>query len=528
MMRALLLSSFLCLTPLAGAQSYDQYNEDIAVQQLGDARSFDAGVPGLDTGFGPALWNATSGAVAKSLIAAAPTASKSSVTTDMVALVLLTGGTPPAGASEDRAYMAARLGALVKLGRADEVDQILGRQPQQAGSAQGQQVAADKALAGGDVPAACTIADSINEARGEPYWAKLRAFCHVIRKEVPAAELTVDLLRRSGHEDADFYAAFDVITGFKNAKFPQGSQSALIATMGEMAGIGRITKGDAGDQALADVIKDAPDLRPSELAARLSKLSITSQDDGDIAGGFFDIDEALKSDTPQSWGQLYGVVTTGTDARTNARAAGELLRRADANGVLAPFAALLKDALAAIPSYVRGQGHIPTFAKLAVMDADLGAIRGLYDSLEPDDKMRGRLALASDALGNGFMLGQLGDDMTARLSETGPVKTRAVRDVFIAAALGARLSEPALIALDNNSSFMLGTAAKPGTLLALHDAAARGAQAETALRAAVIIGKSGPSGLRADSLASVLSALQKANLQDFAGRLAAEDFLSGL
>ncbi len=527
MMRALLLSSFLCLTPLAGAQSYDQYNEDIAVQQLGDARSFDAGVPGLDTGFGPALWTMTSGAVAKSLIAAAPTASKSSVTTDMVALVLLTGGTPPAGASEDRAYMAARLGALVKLGRADEVDQILGRQPQQAGSAQGQQVAADKALAGRDVPAACTIADSINEARGEPYWAKLRAFCHVTRKEVPAAELTVDLLRRSGHEDADFYAAFDVISGFNKAKFPESSQDPLINAMGEMAGIGRIEKGDAADQALAALIADAPDLRSEELGKRLSLLTLTKTGDEDIAGGFFDFEQALTSDTPQSWGQLYGVVTTGTDAQVNARAAGELLRRADANGVLGPFSRLLKQPLAAVPGYLRGQGHVPTFAKLAVMESDLGALRGLYDGLDEDDPMKARLALASDALGNGFMLGRLGDDMTGRLGGQGRVKTRAVRDAFLAAGLGARLSDEALIVLDDYTGVLPGRAARPGALLALRDAAARGAQAETALRAAVIIGKGGPSALRADSLAAVLSALQMANLQSFAGRLAAEDFLTG-
>ena len=527
MKRALLLTSLLCFAPLAGAQTYDQYNQDIAVQQLGEARSYDAGVPGLDTGFGPALWTATSGDVAKSLIAAAPVTSKSSVTTDMVARVLLTGGTPPNGASEDRAYMAARLGALVKLGRADEVDQILGRQPQQAGSAQGQQVAADKALAGGDVPAACTIADSIAEARSEPYWAKLRAFCHVTRKEVPAAELTVDLLRRSGHEDPEFYAAFDVISGFKNATFPQGSQDPLIGAMGEMAGIGRIQKGDAADQALATLIQDAADLRTEELGKRLSVLTVTQTGNDDIAGGFFDFEEAINNDTPQSWGQLYGVVTTGTDAQVNARAAGELLRRADANGVLSPFARLLKEPLRAIPAYLRGQGHVPTYAKLAVMDADLGALRGLYDGLDADDPMRVRLALASDALGNGFMLGQLGDDMTSRLSGQGRTKTRALRDAFLAAGLGARLSDEALIVLDDYTGVLPGRAARPGALLALNDAAARGAQAETALRAAVIIGQGGPSSLRADSLAAVLSALQSANLQTFAGRLAAEDFLDG-
>lgn len=531
MIRALILTSALGFSVCAHAQDYDDFAQDIAVQQLGEARSYDAGVPGLNTGFGPALWGATTGEVAKSLIAAAPISSVSPVTTDMVARVLLTGGTPPQGAAEDPAYMAARLGALVKLGREDDVDKILGRQPQQAGSAQGQQVRADKALSSGDTAAACALADSIQEARSAPYWAKLRAFCHITRKEGAAADLTVDLLRRSGHEADDFYAAFDVLTGFKGATFPAENKVPLIVAIGRLAGVGQIQKGAAGDRALANLIKDAPDISESDLAARLSLLTLTSTPD-DMAGGtqtgggFFDVETAINSDTPQSWGQLYGVVMTGTDAQINARAAGELLRRADANRVFAPFARLLKEPLSVMPSYLKAQGHVPTFAKLAVMDGDLGAVRGLYNAAGNEDPLKARLALASDALGNGFMLGQLGEDMTARLQAVGDGKSRAVRDAFMAAALGARLSTPAMQALDAYTGELPGRAAKPGALLTLQDAASRGAQAETALRAAVILGRSGPSALRADSLAAVLSALQAANLQDFAGRLAAEDFLS--
>lgn len=528
MLRALLLTSMLTFAPLAGAQSYEQYNENIAVQQLGDAAAYDAGVQGLDTGFGPALWTGTTAAIAKGLIERAPTRSSSAVTTDMIARVLLTGGSPPAGAADDSDYMAKRLGVLVKLGRADAVEQILGREPQKAGTAQGQQVKATNALAANDSPAACAIADQISEARGEPYWAKLRAVCHVMREEVPAAELTVDLLRRGGHEAEDFYAAFDVITGIKGAKFPQENADPLIMTMGQMAGIGKIEKGDAADMALASLLKDARDIPPAELGARLSRLTLTKTADEEIAGGFFDINTALNSDTPQSWGQLYGVVTSGTDAQLNARAAGELLRRADANGVLAPFAKLLEQPLAAMPGYLRAQGDVPTFARLAVMQGDLSALRGLFDAAGEEDPMRVRIALASDALGNGFMLGQLGEDMTSRLQKRDRVQARAVRDALLAAALGARLSEPAMMVLDEYTGPMPGRAVKPGALVTLRDAAARGAQAETALRAAIIIGEDGPAGLRADSLAAVLSALQTANLQEFAGRLAAEDFLRGL
>jgi len=122
------------------------------------------------------------------------------------------------------------------------------------------------------------------------------------------------------------------------------------------------------------------------------------------------------------------------------------------------------------------------------------------------------------------MLGQLGQDMSERLADN---QSRAVRDVFIATALGASLSAENMMALDTYAVQLPGRAASPSDVLALRLAAKRGASAETALRAASILGEGGPQSLRADSLAQVLEALREANLQDLAGRVAAEDFLAG-
>jgi len=62
-------------------------------------------------------------------------------------------------------------------------------------------------------------------------------------------------------------------------------------------------------------------------------------------------------------------------------------------------------------------------------------------------------------------------------------------------------------------------------LLALNAAAEAGSRAETALRAAIMIDRG---SLDDPSLAAVIKSLQKAGLPQFAGRLAAEDFLIGL
>jgi len=76
------------------------------------------------------------------------------------------------------------------------------------------------------------------------------------------------------------------------------------------------------------------------------------------------------------------------------------------------------------------------------------------------------------------------------------------------------LSGEAGIALEGAGNG-IGGAAKAGDLLALMSAARAGSRAETALRAAIIIEKSPLNDRIAD-------------LPQFAGRLAAEDFLSRL
>ncbi|MEE9347638.1 MAG: hypothetical protein V3U82_05550, partial [Robiginitomaculum sp.] len=386
----------------------------------------------------------------------------------------------------------------------------------------------------GDNKAACLVADNISEARSQPYWAKLRAFCHVVRGEIPAAELTADLLERTGHSAPHFYAALARATGLKIDDPVVTNHEPLLVAMARFSGASLPPPAaDSGDATLSNLLKDALKLTPSELGQRLSVLTLMSQngDDESPVGGYFDLDETMRRADASSWGQLYGVVTTSTDMGTSAKAAGELLRRADAKGLLAPFAALLGDSLAIIPAHLRAQGHIPTFAKLAVAENDLGALRGLYEALPANDRGKMRLALASDALGNGFMMGALGQDMTRELAGNGPNggagRSRAVRDAFIAVSLGAQLSEDSALSLADYNGHLTGRAAAPGALLALKAASERGARAETALRAASILGEGGPQNLRADSLGSVLSALQAAGLQELAGRLAAEDFLAG-
>jgi len=66
---------------------------------------------------------------------------------------------------------------------------------------------------------------------------------------------------------------------------------------------------------------------------------------------------------------------------------------------------------------------------------------------------------------------------------------------------------------------------KTGPRLTLGAVAKEGSRAETALRAAILLQDGGAAALDNDALYSVIAALNAADLSDFAGRAAAEDFL---
>lgn len=505
--------------PLAGAQTYDG---GVDVEELGSAQAYDVGA--IDTGQGalpPTLWNGTSAGVATTLIDAAPSGSRSAVVSDIVARVLLSPGAPPQGGDGNTDYVNARLSKLVALGRSDALDAIFAREPNLARGAGGQRLKADSALRAKDASAACLIADGISEGRTEPYWAKLRAFCHVERDEIRAAELTMDLLQQSGHEDSAFYAALMTLTGVKQPIEVTGKTSALLDIM-----MAQIKRGAVSDDPLATFIADAPGLSMAELDKRLTKLAIVpTLVGGQPDTGEFDLDTMGASQSAASWGRLYGAVKSSSDGAVIAKASTLLLTRAEQAGIFTPIANLISPQIETIPAEVRVQFDPKIWSRLAVREGDLTALRPLYDFIGARDPFRARVALASDALGNGFILGQLGEDMTSRVLAENGTQNRAVRDVFIATALGAQLSDPVAQRLTRGDFSMSGRRAAPTQLLALEAAAGKGAQAEVALRAAIILGSEGPSALDADSLSRIIRALYAAGLTEFATRLAAEDFI---
>lgn len=556
------LSCFaLSIASIAAAQ-------DIRVDVLGSASAYDVGTMDMRSGgLDPALWQGTSAATATQIIESTPLQSRQAIIRDLIRVSLLSAGVPPKSVSEAQtlAYNQARLMAISRFADTATLQAFLARGPE---GLQDPVLKSDLALINGESERACSVAATISEGRALPYWAKLRAFCHLRAGENAAAELTTDLLRRSGHEDPTFFNLMTIALGVsklsaetQNLVLDEGLDLALASAIDLPSAKGPLGPRLASLQALDEEKPEAARLSALfESGAFLTDAQIVSvlqsfekavaqmagenpEVTQDLDQGALSVDatdrnydiELAKTDTsPEGLWKLYSLLTNGETPEIRAQAIVAFLDRADARGQFTRFGRLIAQPVQDIPVNVQAVIGLKPFTRLAIARNDIVALQGLYNGLEEGVPQRARIALIADAIGNGFFGGGLGREIEDALkSETDDVRAKAVRESYIAISMGAVASAEAsenLLPAGKGA----GRAARPGAILLLNSAARRGARAETALRTALILagpnnnGAIGGTSLDSASLSSVISALRTAGLENYAARLAAEDFLSGL
>lgn len=279
------------------------------------------------------------------------------------------------------------------------------------------------------------------------------------------------------------------------------------------------------DTRLKALMSAGPALSDTQIREILEGMVPSSPDSAGLAGGVAGLsmepglEIALADRSAAGFYQLYQIAQTGDfDARQTATMA--LLSRAEQGGGFARFVRFLSPQIQLIDLSKVLASDLPLLARAAILRADLGALQQIYRALESNPPAQDRIALAADALGNGFFGGNLGTDIDSRLERPGK-KARAFRDALLAYALGAELSDTALMALSEKSHIGRYT----GALFAFDAASKKRAQAETALRAAALLETAADGNLPDFTLHKVVSGLYKAGLTDEAARLAALDFI---
>lgn len=510
----------------------------VEVEQLNAASAYDADLlsPG-QLGLDSSLWQGTSATRAKILLGNIESGLGPAADT-LVRAALYSGGVPPYAIdnSDRENYVAAKLSALLRRGDLAAFDSLVEQAGLRRSALAYNKLFTDRALLGGQTDIACAQADQQTIERKDPYWAKLRAYCHFVRGENAAAELTMDLLKRGQHEDAGFYVLLDYLLTPKKTNFAQDiivtplhiSMARPIAENQQISHkiLPPILQKDIAldsnqdiDARLSAFTASAHLLSPEQIRQVLASFAATPVDNIDA------LLTAKKWNAAQ-WGQAYNALQSSADMQSRAALTQAMLGHAGAEGMFAPIADFLASDISLISANLQAEQDPYLFARLAVTSRDLGRLRDLYNALPDDAPARTRIALAADAVGGGFLLGELGIDIETRLESKGEAQARAVRDTYIAVALGANLSDKAVNSLAKAGA-PKGAHIKPATLLAVTSAAKRGAKAETALRIAVILEDTPAATLSADSFAALLFALGEAGMGEFAGQLAAQDFLRG-
>lgn len=430
----------------------------------------------------------------------------------MVRTVVLSGGVPPqAGtANADAAYAQARMQAVIGLGDPDTSDAFFARNPDLAKAPLAQ---VDLALAKGDATRACELSDTVTSDRGQTPWVRLRAACHALRGERAAAELTRDLLRNAGYDDPAYYAQMDaVITGRAPAMTTTGDALVQYLANRSAATVTAEPDGDAGPDAdLAALFANFSDLDLAAVQSALGNLSL------DVARGDLDRATALTTPTARATARLFVLGQAG-----DAEALDAFITRAQRAGVSeTELLETLAPMTQALPAETRARTNLARYARAAVLADEIGTLQAFYAAL-PDGPLRGRIALAADAMGGGFTGRPLGRDIDGRLSNTA-TRDQALRDAQLALALGAQISDAASEVLPKAT--LPRATLSPGDQRLLSAAARDGAQAETALRAAALLSRSGSN---ATDRALIVDALQQAGLTQFSGQLAAQGFLDAL
>ena len=522
-MKRFWLATAICALPLAAmSQDYGLAGgpPQIESETLGAAQDFDAGVL-RDGNLSTSLWQGTSAAWAAQLLTKAPLKSEDPIIADMVRTVILSGGVPPqaASAAGAQAYETARLQAVlaVEAGRTDNsgtLDDFLARNPDLARAPLAQ---VDLALSKGNWQRACEISDTVTTDRALPEWARLRAACHALRGEISAADVTRDLLRASGYENPAYHAQMDALLSGQ-APSPEADPTdalvSFLASRGKseddtLAGEAPANAGLEAD--LAALFRTFKETDLNVIQSALGNMSF------DISRNDLDLDAALADPSARATARLFVLGQSGDAAAFDAflsRAVNAGVSEDDALMKLAPMIQVL-------PARNRASTNLNRYLRAALLSRDIASLQQLYAAV-PQGDTQARIALVADALGGGFFGQNMGRDIESRL-DAPLTRSRALKDVQIAFALGARLSDGAAQVLSDQT---IPTLTLPPTQLILLESAVRdNSQAEVSLLVASLLSRP---GLNITDKSHLISALTQTGLSQFAGPIAAELFFDGL
>jgi hypothetical protein len=505
---------------------------DIEQGTLDAPVAYDAGLIDIRSGgLDPNLWQGTTASLATRLIEKAPLNSSNPVIRDMVAAVLLSSGIPPEGDEESlKIYESAKLHAVAGFADVQMLEALMARS---GPAARTPILQADLSLRKNNIEQACELSDTMTEGRADVFWSRIRTLCHVSRDELPAAEITADLLRRGDYENEAFFDLVQVLIGGSRS-LPDGIAALdpinrmlyqMAARKLDFARAEQALDAEADRELrLAALFKFLAELSNEQIEQVFSDLAFDPEDLE--ASSSFDLDSVIARKTVQGTAQLFLLARAQGDSRSAVQAFSALLERGrsfgnDSSALESRLASLFENELQTWPANEKVKGDIGFFARQAIADNDGLALQSLFTAM-PNGPEKFRLALAADALNNGFLLAPFSSEIEKGLKAD--KNQQAVRDSFLVLALGSQISEAAMEILPKAEP-TLPDVLSAGDKAVLKANAKSRQTAQFILRLAPILDKG---SLSAADLAFMIEQMTSLGLPSYAARLAAQDFIADL
>jgi hypothetical protein len=538
--RHIALAAFAAGAPLSAAA---QSNLPAPIESR-ELRALDAwSVSAVSRGDGalnPDLWNRSEPEFLAQAFDKLPSNYDSPAAQNLASRVLLSGGDAPRGDAAEASRK--RFEALGRMGAADALAVMAAGAGQALSDPQIATYAAQAELARGRRNEACARGRgaTIGEAP-PPFLLRLRAYCAAADGDRAAADLALELSRgaRAATADDNWYAAaVSAVGGAPPTRAPAARYDNALAvqlSIGAQLRPGPNPLNTASNLALVALARNEAAPQPQRaqaaaLAFRRGALpaaetrTILLATPAEITSALPPIVSALRR--VEAARAAPAPAPGAEPASLQAAAAiAEALRTATNPADFAAVASFFKQDIAALPAAPDHTAAV-LFARAAIATGDVQLGQRLAASARQAGVADVALAPIDAALAAlAGARGEQGLRAIHRRIDAGGARV-AARDVAILSALGAQVDGQVQRFLLANAP-QGGARADTGALLALANAAERGALGEAALLAVAAAGEGGPARLDAESLERIIRALRALRLEDDARRFAAEAILAG-
>jgi len=513
------LASALALLIAGSAAS-----QDIEVRQLGALDPLEVGV--AQNGLGENLWAGSTIQTALNALENLPSSTSAGYASpsraNLVALALLSGGTPPQGGRGNETLAALRADRLLAASGAEAVYSLLERTPGLDRAPQLAQLHAETAfaLAAGD--AGCRTSNALITGREQAYWLRARAFCHALNGEDAAAELSADLARATSPDDNFDGLLYAITIG----SWTVNSVSADTGLDWALAAVSPAEGRPAVD------LTGAPQWLVEVAEANSAQAELTAEPALALEG------LAMQEGTAREQ-MLEQLIRQDFDRLVAARALGLALQEADRDGEFMRVARRYGREVATLPIVFETIQFGGRFALAALAVGDMTTARDWREALETGPPLR-QLPTQYDPTKPGMIMDMpaqdraewnppspsylvgldlafaVAQDHIRRSTSAALIQARleagteGLGDVAGLAGLGAGAPADLRLAL-----FDAETGEVSNALAAMDAAALAGARAETALLAAQVL-EDGPAGASALELMRITAALDRVGLRDIA------------